>query len=65
MSQSENGQMNTIVLLRIMKKWQKHLLICFFGSIVLGFIISLPVFMKPMYKSSGKRSDEQIGRAHV
>jgi uncharacterized protein involved in exopolysaccharide biosynthesis len=52
MSQSENGQMSTIILLRIIKKWQKHLLICFFASVAVGFIISLPVFMKPMYKSS-------------
>jgi hypothetical protein len=52
MSQSETGQMNTIILLRILKKWQKHLLICFFASVVAGFIISLPIFMKPMYKSS-------------
>ncbi len=52
MSQSESGQMNTIILLRILKKWQKHLLICFFASVVAGFIISLPIFMKPMYKSS-------------
>jgi len=52
MSQSESGQMNTIILLRIIKKWQKHLLICFFVSLVAGFIISLPIIMKPMYKSS-------------
>jgi hypothetical protein len=52
MSQSESGQLNTIILLRIIKKWRKHLSICFFGSIVAGFIISLPIFMKPMYKSS-------------
>jgi hypothetical protein len=44
--------MNTIILLRIIKKWRKHLTICFFGSIVVGYIISLPIFMKPMYKSS-------------
>jgi hypothetical protein len=52
MSQSESGQLSTIILLRIIKKWRKHLAICFFGSIVVGFIISLPIFMKPMYKSS-------------
>jgi len=52
MSQSESGQLSTIILLRIIKKWRKHLTICFFGSIVVGFIISLPIFMKPMYKSS-------------
>lgn len=52
MSQSESGQMSTIILLRIIKKWQKHLLICFFASVAVGFIISLPIFMKPMYKSS-------------
>ncbi|MEN9332264.1 MAG: hypothetical protein RLZZ94_1354 [Bacteroidota bacterium] len=52
MSQSESGQMSTIILLRIIKKWRKHLSICFFGSIVVGFIISLPIFMKPMFKSS-------------
>ena len=52
MSQSESGQMSTIILLRIIKKWQKHLLICFFASVVAGFTISLPIFMKPMYKSS-------------
>ncbi|MFM7017092.1 MAG: hypothetical protein ACKOX3_12270 [Bacteroidota bacterium] len=52
MSHTESGQMSTIILLRIIKKWRKHLSICFFGSLVVGFIISLPVFMKPMYKSS-------------
>lgn len=52
MNQPESGQLNTIVLLRIIKKWQKHLLICFMASLVIGFIISLPFIMKPMYKSS-------------
>ena len=52
MSQSESGQMSTIILMRIIKKWQKHLIICFFASIAAGFIISLPIFMTPMFKSS-------------
>lgn len=52
MSQSESGQMSTIILMRIIKKWQKHLIICFFASIAVGFIISLPIFMTPMFKSS-------------
>jgi capsule polysaccharide export protein KpsE/RkpR len=52
MSQSESGQMNTIILMQIIKKWQKHLMICFFGSIAAGFIISLPIIMTPMFKSS-------------
>ena len=52
MSQSESGQMSTVILLRIFKKWQKHLVICFFASIAAGFIISLPIFMTPMFKSS-------------
>ena len=52
MSQSESGQMSTVILLRIIKKWQKHLLICFIASLAAGFIISLPFFMTPMFKSS-------------
>jgi uncharacterized protein involved in exopolysaccharide biosynthesis len=52
MNQSESGQMSTVILLRIIKKWQKHLLICFIASVAAGFIISLPFFMTPMFKSS-------------
>ena len=45
-------QLNSIKLLRILKKWKKPLLQIFIASAVIGFIITLPFIMKPMYKSS-------------
>jgi LPS O-antigen subunit length determinant protein (WzzB/FepE family) len=45
------GKLDAIHLLKIMKKWRKQLLYVFVGSALLGFIISLPIFMKPLFKS--------------
>ncbi len=44
-------QLNSIRLLQIIKKWRKQLLYVFIGSAIFSYIISLPVFMKPMYKA--------------
>jgi LPS O-antigen subunit length determinant protein (WzzB/FepE family) len=49
---TETDQLNTIKLLRILKKWKKQLLQIFIASAIAGFIITLPFIMKPMYKSS-------------
>ncbi|HQK98729.1 MAG TPA: Wzz/FepE/Etk N-terminal domain-containing protein [Bacteroidia bacterium] len=49
---TETDQLNTIKLLRILKKWKKQLLQIFVASAIAGFIITLPFIMKPMYKSS-------------
>lgn len=45
------GKLDAIHLLKIIKKWRKQLIYVFVISALLGFIISLPVFMKPLFKS--------------
>ncbi len=44
-------QLNSIRLLQIAIKWRKQLFRVFIGSAIFSFIISLPVFMKPVYKA--------------
>ncbi len=47
-----SDQLNTLKLLRILKKWKKQLLQILVASAIAGFIITLPFIMKPMYKSA-------------
>lgn len=53
MSNNEQAtdQLNSIRLLQIIKKWRKQLIYVFFAATVFSFIISLPFFMKPMFKA--------------
>lgn len=45
-------KMDSVKLIRILKKWKKHLIVVFIASLLISFVFTLPVFMKPMFKSS-------------
>jgi len=47
-----NDKLDLIGIIRIAHKWRKHLLVVFIGSIVVSFLFTLPIFMKPMYKAT-------------
>ncbi|CAN5640078.1 hypothetical protein BH11BAC2_BH11BAC2_07710 [soil metagenome] len=45
-------KLDAIRLLKILSKWKKQLLYVFIGAVVVSIIITMPVFMKPMFKAT-------------
>ncbi len=49
---TEKHKLDLIGLIKIALKWRRHLLIVIISSLVVSFIFTLPIIMKPMFKAT-------------
>ena len=45
-------KLDLIRLIKLAHKWRKHLLVVFVSCVVISFLFTLPIIMKPMYKAT-------------